>query len=72
MDETRDVLQGSQIKAEIVDLHVWRVGQGKYACTLSLVATSQVDPSYLKRQLSMHEELMHIAIEVNDRSAAPR
>jgi cation diffusion facilitator family transporter len=37
--EIRDVINASTIKADISDLHVWRVGKGKYACILSLVVT---------------------------------
>jgi len=70
VDEIRQVIDSSQIKAEIVDLHVWRVGKGKYACILSLVAANQVDPSYFRQQLSIHEELVHITIEVNRVSTA--
>lgn len=71
VDEIREVIQASPIKAEIVDLHVWRVGKGKYACILSLVTANQVDPNYFKRQLSVHEELVHMTVEINGRSAAP-
>lgn len=33
--EIREVILASQISAHISDLHVWRVGKGKYACILS-------------------------------------
>ena len=63
--EIREVIMASQISAHISDLHVWRVGKGKYACILSLVTKEIVDPDYFKRQLSIHEELIHISVEVN-------
>lgn len=63
--EIREVIDASPIKASISDLHVWRVGKGKYACILSLVATDHVEPAYFKEQLSIHEELVHITVEVN-------
>jgi cation diffusion facilitator family transporter len=63
--EIREVIMVSPISAQISDLHVWRVGKGKYACILSLVTKDVVDPDYFKRQLSIHEELIHISVEVN-------
>jgi len=44
---------------------VWRVGKGKYARILSLVTTVDVEPDDFKRQLSSHEELIHLSVEVN-------
>ncbi len=63
--EIHDVIEASPVKAEITDLHVWRVGKGKYACILSLAVTDAVEPDYFRRQLSIHEELVHVTVEVN-------
>jgi cation diffusion facilitator family transporter len=63
--EIREVIDASPIKAEISDLHVWRVGRGKYACILSLLTTDEASPEYFRRQLRIHEELVHITVEVN-------
>jgi cation diffusion facilitator family transporter len=63
--EIRDVINASPIKADISDLHVWRVGRGKYACILSLVVTDAAEPDYFRQQLSIHEELVHVTIEIN-------
>jgi cation diffusion facilitator family transporter len=63
--EIREVIDASPIKARLSDLHVWRVGKGKYACILSLATDNEVSPEYFKRQLSIHEELVHISIEIN-------
>jgi cation diffusion facilitator family transporter len=63
--EIREVIDASPIKAKLCDLHVWRVGKGKYACILSLATDNEVSPEYFKRQLSIHEELVHISIEIN-------
>ncbi|MES2182831.1 MAG: CDF family Co(II)/Ni(II) efflux transporter DmeF [Pseudomonadota bacterium] len=65
VEEIRDVIAESPISAQISDLHVWRVGQGKYACILSLVTDNKVSPEYFKNQLRIHEELVHISIEIN-------
>jgi cation diffusion facilitator family transporter len=63
--EIREVIDASPIKAKLCDLHVWRVGKGKYACILSLATDNEVSPEYFKRLLGVHEELVHISIEIN-------
>lgn len=63
--EIREVIDASPIKAEICDLHVWRVGKGKYACILSLATMEETSPEYFRQQLRIHEELVHITVEVN-------
>lgn len=65
VEEIREVIAQSPFKTEIADLHVWRVGKGKYACILSLATDNDVSPEYFKEQLSIHEELVHISIEIN-------
>ncbi|WP_295956456.1 CDF family Co(II)/Ni(II) efflux transporter DmeF [Rhodoferax sp.] len=65
VEEVREVIAESPIPATISDLHVWRVGKGKYACIVALVASEDVSPDYFKKQLAIHEELVHISIEVN-------
>ena len=63
--EIREVIAASPVGARICDLHVWRVGKGKYACILSLATADDVAPEYFKEQLSIHEELAHISVEIN-------
>jgi cation diffusion facilitator family transporter len=63
--EIREVIDASPVAAAISDLHVWRVGKGKYACIVSLVTTGAAEPDYFRRQLGIHEELVHITVEVN-------
>ncbi|HTN94151.1 MAG TPA: CDF family Co(II)/Ni(II) efflux transporter DmeF [Gallionella sp.] len=63
--EIREVIDALPFKAILSDLHVWRVGKGKYACILSLATDYQASPEYFKQQLSIHEELVHISIEIN-------
>lgn len=63
--EIREVIEASPIKATISDLHVWRVGKGKYACIVGLVTDTDATSDYFRRQLSIHEELVHITIEIN-------
>ena len=75
--EIRDVISASKIPAKITDLHVWRVGKGKYACIVSLfVDDASATPDDFRKQLNIHDELVHVTVEVNaraDRAArAPR
>tara|TARA_R110001592_G_scaffold254129_3_gene517518 strand:+ start:64127 stop:65086 length:960 start_codon:yes stop_codon:yes gene_type:complete len=65
VEEIREVIEACPVEAVITDLHVWRVGKGKYACILSLLATGTTEPDYVRRLLSIHEELVHITVEVN-------
>ncbi len=72
VSEIREVIEISPVDAEICDLHVWRVGKGKFACILSLVTTESIESDYFKKQLSIHEELVHISVEVNHSSKRGR
>ena len=63
--EIRELIATSPIKADITDLHVWRVGKEKYACILSLAVANAVAPDYFKQRLSVHEELAHLSVEIN-------
>ena len=65
VEEIREVIAELPFKAEITDLHVWRVGKGKYACILSLATDNEASSEYFKEQLSVHEELVHVSIEIN-------
>lgn len=62
--EIREVIAASPIPAKILDLHVWRVGKGRYACILSLEAAEPVAPEFYRQQLAIHEELVHITVEI--------
>jgi cation diffusion facilitator family transporter len=63
--EIREVIEQGPIRAEICDLHVWRVGKGKFACIVGLVTAEGAQPEDFKNQLRIHEELVHITVEVN-------
>jgi len=65
VQEIRDVIADSEVPARIAGLQVWRVGRGSYACMLSLVASAPVAPDYFRNMLSIHEELVHVVVEVN-------
>jgi len=50
---------------KISDLHVWRIGRGKFACIVSLVSSRPQSPEYYKGLLRHHDELLHITIETH-------
>jgi len=65
--EIREVVAESQVPTQIEDIHVWRVGRNHYACILALVTESTVSADYFRSALSIHEELVHVTIEVRVR-----
>ena len=67
--EIHEAIEAGPVKATICDLHVWRVGKGKYACILSVQTSTEATPDTFKRLLSIHEELVHVSVEVNRRPA---
>ncbi|MCF5903525.1 MULTISPECIES: CDF family Co(II)/Ni(II) efflux transporter DmeF [Aeromonas] len=61
--EVREViaeLPGTDIR----DLHVWRVGQQQYACVLSLLMVNPLPAQQIRERLAIHEELVHVTIEI--------
>ena len=64
-EEIIEVIKNSKVEAVITDLHVWSVGKGKYSCILSLEVQEDVDNDYFKKELQIHEELVHITVELN-------
>jgi cation diffusion facilitator family transporter len=66
-DEIREVVEGLDEAGEtrIADLHLWRVAKSRYACILSLVTHDPgMTPARVKRGLSVHEELAHVTVEI--------
>lgn len=64
VEEIREVVAERFPEAAISDLHAWRVGRGKYACILALVSRSDVPPEDVREALAIHEELVHVTVEV--------
>lgn len=63
--EVREVIHEISPHIQITDLHVWKVGKGKYACILSLFSPLALNADEVRRKLSIHEELVHISVEIN-------
>jgi Co/Zn/Cd efflux system component len=67
--EVHEVIQSLPHSADVRDLHVWRVGKGKYACIVSVTTREPISADEVRRQLAVHEELVHITVEVVTRTA---
>ena len=53
-------------QVEITDLHVWKVGRGKFSCILGLeTAMSDLKPDQVKAALAIHEEIVHASVEIH-------
>lgn len=65
VDEVREVIADISPAIEITDLHVWKVGKGKYACVLSLLSPIAISADEVRKRLSIHEELVHVSVEIN-------
>lgn len=51
---------------QLTDLHVWRVGNGAYACALSLLTHDQaLTPLQVRSALGVHEEIVHATVEIH-------
>ncbi len=49
----------------VTDLHVWRVGPGRFAAMASLVSDDACAPEDYKKRLADMECLAHVTVEVN-------
>ena len=65
VEEIREVIASEAQPVEISDLHVWRVGRDKYACVVALVSDTGANPEHYRQALGIHEELVHITVEIN-------
>lgn len=64
VQEIREVVAERMPHAAITDLHVWRVGKGRYACILSLVSHAPLTAAAVRGYLAVHEELVHVTVEI--------
>ncbi len=51
--------------SKIADLHIWQVGAGKFAAIIGVVAHHPRTPDEYRAALKIHEELVHITVEVH-------
>lgn len=64
VEEVMEVINALEQSIVIEDLHVWRVGKGKFGCILTLNSSDTIDIDTVKQELSIHEELVHISVEI--------
>lgn len=62
--EVRAAIEQGAVAARITDLHVWRVGRAQYAVVVSLTTPTKETAEYFRRALAVHEELVHVTVEV--------
>ena len=67
--EVRELVRGLPQPTSLRDLHVWRVGRGKYACILSIETDAQLTAVAIREQLAVHDELVHVTVEVTPTTA---
>lgn len=65
VDEIVEVIEQLGEHLEITDLHVWKVGKGKFSCILALETMQNVSADEIREALSIHEEIVHISVEIN-------
>ncbi|MFB8924240.1 CDF family Co(II)/Ni(II) efflux transporter DmeF [Xanthomonas arboricola pv. corylina] len=70
VEEVRQVIAELPHAIDIGDLHVWRVGSDRYACVVSLVTAADIDADVVRAALQIHEELVHITVELQRPPAA--
>lgn len=64
--EIEEVIENINENLLINDLHVWKVGKGKFSCILSLTTDNKyLRPENVKKALSIHEEIVHATVEIN-------
>lgn len=64
VDEVRQVVEQDG-QTQVSDLHVWQVGRGKYACLVAAVTSADLVADDLRRALAVHDELVHVTIELH-------
>jgi cation diffusion facilitator family transporter len=64
VEEIRETLEADG-ETRVSDLHVWRVGRNQFACAVSIVTHEPKEPTFYKSLLRIHEEIVHVTLEVN-------
>ncbi|RGE43326.1 cation transporter [Comamonas testosteroni] len=69
VEEVREAIADGPLPATITDLHVWRVGKNQYAVIVAVQGSAPLSADYIRSLLSIHEELVHVSVEVNPAAA---
>ncbi|WP_298395126.1 CDF family Co(II)/Ni(II) efflux transporter DmeF [uncultured Azonexus sp.] len=72
VEEIREVIATLPAGTHLTDLHVWRVGNGTYACAVSLLThSSALTPLAVRQALAIHEEIVHVTVEIHHCDECP-
>ena len=63
--EIYEVIEQLDIPVNVTDVHVWKVGKGKFSCILALETAHALSADQVREALSIHEEIVHISVEIN-------
>jgi cation diffusion facilitator family transporter len=67
VEEIREVIAEFPKHIEITDIHVWKVAKGKFSCILALETDDiSLTADQIRHALSIHDEIVHISVEIND------
>jgi len=61
--EVREALEDGD--TAVGDLHIWRIGPGKYAVIASVIAADPASPEQYAARLAVHAEYVHVTVEVH-------
>ena len=64
IDEIRKTIESDDNRNEVIDLHVWRIGENELAAIVSLVSDNPQQPEYYHAMLKKYRDLIHISVEV--------
>ncbi|WP_228137495.1 cation diffusion facilitator family transporter, partial [Acinetobacter sp. V2] len=66
VEEIREVIAEFPKYIEITDIHVWKVAKGKFSCILALETNDiSLTADQIRQALSIHDEIVHISVEIN-------
>ncbi|MNR96364.1 Cadmium, cobalt and zinc/H(+)-K(+) antiporter [compost metagenome] len=67
VEEIREVIAEFPKHIKITDIHVWKVAKGKFSCILALETDDiSLTADQIRHALSIHDEIVHISVEIND------
>lgn len=66
VNEIREAIDELKNEVKITDIHVWKVGKAKFSVILALETSDKnLNADMIRQALSIHEELIHISVEIN-------
>ncbi|MDR1385261.1 MAG: CDF family Co(II)/Ni(II) efflux transporter DmeF [Planctomycetaceae bacterium] len=64
IEEIRKVIE-SDADNEVIDLHIWRIGENELAAVVALVSDRPNDPEHYRELLAEYHDLKHVIVEVH-------